>query len=99
MCQKFSINAEVAEASSLIVDDAVALARHRDEAGPLAQFRPLQGPEQVPRDSVNQAWALWRARPNEDSGFLFEHVEQIQGTDGKGAGLMSMYSASNPVFL
>ena len=28
LCQQFSINAEVAEAASLVVDDAVALAGH-----------------------------------------------------------------------
>lgn len=28
LCQQFSINAEVAEAASLVVDDAVALTRH-----------------------------------------------------------------------
>lgn len=71
MRQHFAVNAEVAEAAPLIVDDAVALARHGDEAGPLAQLRPLQGPEQVPCDSVNQARALWRARPKQDSGLLF----------------------------
>lgn len=51
--QKLSVYAEVAEATSLVVDDAVAFAGHGDEARPLAQLRPLQSPEQVPCDGVD----------------------------------------------
>lgn len=56
--QKFPVDAEVAETSSLVVDDAVALAGHGDEPGPQTQLWPLQGPEQVPGDGVDQAGAL-----------------------------------------
>lgn len=66
LCQQFSIYAEVAKAASLIVDDAVALAGHWDEAGPLTQLRALQGSEKVPGDSVDQARALWWARPKQE---------------------------------
>lgn len=66
LCQQFSVYAEVAKAASLIVDDAVALTGHWDEAGPLTQLRALQGSEEVPGDSVDQARALWWARPKQE---------------------------------
>lgn len=53
LCQQLSINAEVAEASPLVVDDAVALAGHRDEPGTLIVVWPLQSSQQVPCDGVN----------------------------------------------
>ena len=56
--QQLAVDAEVAEASALVADDAVALAGHGDEARLLAQLRALQGPQQVPRDGVDQTWAL-----------------------------------------
>ena len=65
--QQLSVYAEVAEAASLVVDDAVAFAGHWDEAGPLTQLRPLQGPQQVPCDGVDQARALW-GRSNTKAG-------------------------------
>lgn len=58
LCQKFSINAEVAEAASLVVDDAVALARHRNETWALIVVRALQSSQQVPSDGVDQTWTL-----------------------------------------
>lgn len=45
LCQQFSINAEVAEVASLIVDDAVALAGYWDEPWALTVVRPLQSPQ------------------------------------------------------
>lgn len=60
--QKFSVDAEVAKTSSLVVNDAVALAGHGDEPGTQTKLRPLQGPEQIPGDGVNQARALCRQR-------------------------------------
>lgn len=44
LCQQFAINAEVAEAPSLIVDNAVALAGHRDEPWAQIVVWPLQSP-------------------------------------------------------
>jgi len=58
LSQQFPVDAEVAEAASLVVNDAVALAGHRDDARPLTQLWTLQGPQQVPRDGVDQARAL-----------------------------------------
>lgn len=43
--QEFSINAEVTEVSSLIVDDTVALTGHRDQTGLEAVLGALQGPQ------------------------------------------------------
>lgn len=58
LCQQFSINAEVAEAPSLIVDNAVAFTGHRDEPGVPTVIRSLQSPQKVPSDGVDQAWTL-----------------------------------------
>lgn len=57
--QQFAIYAEVAETTSLVINDAVSLAGHGDEARPHAKLRTLQGPQQVACDGVDQAWALW----------------------------------------
>lgn len=56
LCQQFSINAEVAEVASFIVDDTVTLAWHRDEPWALTVVRPLQSPQQIPRDGMDQTW-------------------------------------------
>ena len=58
LCQQFPINAEVAEAASLVVDDAVPLAGHWDEPWAQIVVRPLQSPQQVSRDGVDQTWTL-----------------------------------------
>lgn len=58
LCQQFAVYAEVTEATSLIIDDAVSLAGHGDETRPLAQLRTFQGPQQVSCDGVNQARPL-----------------------------------------
>lgn len=41
LCQQFSINAEVAKAAPLVVDDAVALAGHGDKPWALIVIWPL----------------------------------------------------------
>lgn len=43
--QKFSINAEVTELPSFIVDDTVALAGHRDETRPETVLGALESPQ------------------------------------------------------
>lgn len=45
LCQKLSINAEVAEAAPLVVDDAVAFAGHCDESWALVVIWSLQSPQ------------------------------------------------------
>lgn len=45
LCQKFSINAEVTELPSFIVDDTVALAGHRDQTGAETVLGTLEGPQ------------------------------------------------------
>lgn len=65
LCQQFSVYAEVAESTPLIVDDAVSLTGHRDEARSLAQLRTLQSPKQVPSDGVDEARAFWRAETHQ----------------------------------
>lgn len=66
LCQKFSINAEVAEAASLVVDDAVALAGHRDEPWAPIVVWALQSPQQVPCDGVDQTWTLCQTKTYTD---------------------------------
>lgn len=66
LCQKFSINAEVAEAASLVADDAMALARHRDEPWALIVVRALQSSQQVPSDGVDQTWTLCQTQTYTD---------------------------------
>lgn len=58
LCQQLPVDAEVAETASVVVDDAVALAGHRDEPRTAVVIRALQGPQEVPRDGVHQTWAL-----------------------------------------
>lgn len=58
LCQQLPVDAEVAEAASLIVDDAVALAGHRDEPRTLIVVWALQGPQEVPCDGVHQTRSL-----------------------------------------
>lgn len=58
LCQQLPVDAEVAETASLIVDDAVALAGHRDEPWTLIVVRALQGPQEVPCDGVDQTRPL-----------------------------------------
>lgn len=58
LCQQFPINAEVAEAAPLVVDDAVALTGHGDEPRALIVVWALQSPQQVPCDGVDQTWTL-----------------------------------------
>lgn len=58
LCQQLPVDAEVAEPASVVVDDAVALAGHRDEPRTLIVVGALQGPQEVPRDGVHQTWAL-----------------------------------------
>lgn len=67
LCQQFSINAEVAKVASLIVDDAVALAGHWDEPWALIVVRPLQSPQQVPCDGVDQTWTLCQTESFRDT--------------------------------
>lgn len=58
LSEQLAIDAEIAEAASLVVDDAVTLAGDRDEPRLLAVLRPLQSPQQIPCDGVYQAWTL-----------------------------------------
>lgn len=58
LCQQLPVDAEVAETATVVVDDAVALAGHRDEPWTLIVIGALQGPQEVPRDGVHQTWAL-----------------------------------------
>lgn len=62
LCQQFSINAEVAEASPLIVDDTVALAGNRDEPWAQIVFWSLQSPQKVPCDGMDQTRTLYQTR-------------------------------------
>lgn len=58
LSEQLAIDAEVAEAASLVVYDAVTLAGHGDEPRLLAVFWTLQSPQQIPCDGVYQAWTL-----------------------------------------
>lgn len=62
LCQQFSINAEVAEAPPLIVDDTVALAGNRDEPWAQIVFWSLQSPQKVPCDGMDQTRTLYQTR-------------------------------------
>lgn len=65
LCQQFSIDAEVAEATSFIADDAMALAGHRDDPGPLKVLWSLQSPQKVSCDGVDQTWTLCQSKHTE----------------------------------
>lgn len=74
LCQQFSIDAEVAETTSLVTDNAVALAGHRDEPGPLKMARILQSPQKVSCDGVDQTWTLCQSKTHRISNkFLSQH--------------------------
>lgn len=74
LCQQFSIDAEVAETASFVTDDAVALAGHRDEPGPLKMIRSLQSPQKVSCDGVDQTWTLCQSKTHRiPNKFLSQH--------------------------
>lgn len=74
LCQQFSIDAEVAEKTSFVTDDAVALAGHRDEPGPLKMIRSLQSPQKVSCDGVDQTWTLCQSKTHKiPNKFLSQH--------------------------
>lgn len=58
LSEELAIDAEVAEAASLVVYDAVTLTGDGDEPWLLAVLWTLQSPQQIPCDGVYQAWTL-----------------------------------------
>lgn len=60
MSQKFSVDAEIAESPSFIVDDTVAFTGNRNQAWKQAVFWSFEGSEQISSDCVDEARALCR---------------------------------------
>lgn len=60
LSQKFSIDAEIAESPSFIVDDTVAFTGNRNQAWKQAVFWSFEGSEQISSDCVDEARALCR---------------------------------------
>lgn len=60
LSQKFSVDAEIAESPSFIVDDTVAFTGNRNQAWKQAVFWSFEGSEQISSDCVDEARALCR---------------------------------------
>lgn len=57
--QQLSIDAEVAELTPVVVDDAVALAGHWDQTGEHTVVGTLQSSQEITGDGVDQTRPLW----------------------------------------